>query len=78
MIEQRSSAEADKTEIRDGATPHHINSQPQLDDNGDLLNQAHIASKPVDSVLDDLENFWEKNDAIKGISKRGIMAEHIM
>jgi len=29
-------------------------------------------------VLDELENFWEKNDADKGLAKRGILAEHIM
>ena len=29
------------------------------------------------SVLDDLENYWEKTDAIHG-KKGGVLAEHIM
>lgn len=29
-------------------------------------------------MLDELENFWEKNDLDKGLAKRGILAEHIM
>ena len=43
----------------------------------DLLNDALICSKPI-SVLDELDHFWEKNDASKGITPRGILAEHIM
>ncbi len=42
-----------------------------------MLNTAEIHSKPM-SVLDELENFWEKNDASKGVSQKGILAEHIM
>ena len=42
------------------------------------LNEAHISSKPETSVLDELESFWEKNDASKGFQQRGILAEHIM
>jgi len=43
----------------------------------DLLNEAQINSKPMQmSVLDDLENYWEKTDAIHG--KKGVLAEHIM
>lgn len=43
----------------------------------DLLNEAQISSKPMQmSVLDDLENYWEKTDAIHG--KKGVLAEHIM
>ena len=47
-----------------------------------LVNQKDDADEvdpkqPV-SVLDELENFWEKNDADKGIAKKGILAEHIM
>ena len=30
------------------------------------------------SVLDELENYWQKNDQSKGLGKRGILAEHIM
>ena len=43
----------------------------------DVLNEALISSKPM-SVLDELDHFWEKNDASKGIAPRGILAEHIM
>ena len=42
-----------------------------------LLNQAMVNSKPM-SVLDELETFWEKTDANKGVGQRGILAEHIM
>ena len=42
-----------------------------------LLNQAMMNSKPM-SVLDELETFWEKTDASKGVGQRGILAEHIM
>lgn len=42
------------------------------------LDEAQICSKSVVSVLDELDSFWEKNDASKGLKQRGILAEHIM
>ena len=38
-----------------------------VSDQADLLNKAQINSKPL-SVLDELESFWERSDACKGIS----------
>ena len=43
----------------------------------DALNEALVSSRPI-SVLDVLENYWEKNDASRGVNKRGILAEHLM
>ena len=44
-------------------------------ESADLLNEAQVCSKPM-SVLDQLENFWEDQDANRG--KKGIRAEDIM
>ena len=30
------------------------------------------------NVLDELESYWEQNDANRGVNKKGILAEHIM
>lgn len=43
----------------------------------DPLDRAAIHSKPM-NVLDELESFWERDEASRGITQRGILAEHIM
>jgi len=30
------------------------------------------------NVLDELESFWERTEASRGMTQRGILAEHIM
>ena len=58
-------------------TEETLNHSTEMSPQTNKLNEALIQSKPI-SVLDELENYWERNDANRGQARGGILAEHIM